>query len=178
MSQNGKGLTNDEWHKLTKDSFDDFRVSHHPTVAPSSYYPPVAVHATITSKWHHSHLSALGGESSKPIQEVVTTQTALEGEPSTIKMVMMPITSIEYPIESTHLNEICDDSKSQEHEDKNHHHPAYITLASKSNINQLQIGSRALNRINVLDGSSNCEFNMTHCIKDAQDNSNHEKIDL
>jgi len=31
MSQNGKRLTNDEWHKLTKDSFNDFRVSHHPS---------------------------------------------------------------------------------------------------------------------------------------------------
>jgi len=31
MSQTGKRLTNDEWHKLTKDAFDDFRVSHHPS---------------------------------------------------------------------------------------------------------------------------------------------------
>jgi len=31
MSKNGKRLTNDEWHNLNKDSFDDFRVSYHPS---------------------------------------------------------------------------------------------------------------------------------------------------
>jgi len=31
MSQNGKRLTNDEWHNLDKDSFDDFRISYHPS---------------------------------------------------------------------------------------------------------------------------------------------------
>ena len=31
MSKNGKRLTNDEWHNLDKDSFDDFRISYHPS---------------------------------------------------------------------------------------------------------------------------------------------------
>jgi len=31
MSQTGKWLTNDEWHNLDKDSFDDFRISYHPS---------------------------------------------------------------------------------------------------------------------------------------------------
>jgi len=64
---------------MDKDSFDDFRVSHHLTVAASSSYSLAAVHATMTSKWHYSHLSALGGENSKPIQGVFTTQTTLKG---------------------------------------------------------------------------------------------------
>jgi len=133
MSQSGKRLTNDEWFNMDKDSFDDFRVSHHPTVAPSSSYAPAAaVHATMTSKWQHTHLPALGGESCKPIQGVVTTQTTLEGDPGTLKMVMMPtISFLEDPIESTHLSETCDNSKSQEHEDKTHQNPAYSPLASK-----------------------------------------------
>jgi len=97
VSKNGKSLTNEEWYNLDREEFCDFRISHpisfkSLSVAPAPSTTP-DVHAIVTSKWHHFHLSALGGERFKAIQEVVTTQTALEGEPSTLKMVMMPASS-------------------------------------------------------------------------------------
>jgi len=49
-----------------------------------------AVHSALSPNEHNPHLSALGGESSKPIQEIVKSWTPLEGEPSTLKMVQMP----------------------------------------------------------------------------------------
>jgi len=76
----------------------------------------------MTSKWHHSHLYELGGESSKPIQEVVTSQTVLEGEPSTSKMVMMPTHSLADLIENTYSNETNDEN----HEDMANQHSTNI----------------------------------------------------
>ena len=35
MSQSGKRLSNDEWFNMDKDSFNDFRVSHHPSTGTS-----------------------------------------------------------------------------------------------------------------------------------------------
>jgi len=193
MAQSGKVLTNDEWYAVDQDSFIGFWISNPISckslpVAPSSFSFP-SVHAAVTPKCHHPHLSALGGESSKPIQEVVITQTALKGEPSTLKMVMMPISSLEDPIplkmvmmpissledpiESTHLSETCEDSKLQEHEDKS-------APASKRNTNQPLVDCRTLNRGSVLDGSSHFEgINMITCTIDAhQGNNNLHKMDI
>jgi len=103
MAKTGKRLTNDEWFQLDKDTFDDFRIQ----------YPAPAVPALKTFE-HNLHLSALGGESPKPIQEVVTTWNALEGEPSTFKMDMMPTCFPEDCIESMYLTTPDEDS----HEDK------------------------------------------------------------
>jgi len=80
----------------------------------------------MTSQWHQSHLFELGGESSKPIQELVTPQTVLEGEPSTLKMVMMPTHSSEDLIESTYLSETGEGVKLDEHEDKANQCPTEI----------------------------------------------------
>jgi len=89
---------------MIRESFKDFCISN-----PHSSKPlPVALTsspAPAVPAWkpfgHSLHLSALGGESPKPIQEVVTTWTALEGEPSTLKMVMMPAYSSHDLIRST-----------------------------------------------------------------------------
>jgi len=43
-----------------------------------------AVQSALTPHKHNLHLSALGGESSKPIQEIVKTWTPLEGKSSTL----------------------------------------------------------------------------------------------
>ena len=47
MSQSGKRLTNDEWFNLDKDSFDDFRVSHHPS---TGTLPPPSSQANSQAK--------------------------------------------------------------------------------------------------------------------------------
>jgi len=122
MAQSGKSLTNDEWHDLDRETFYDFRIANPISfkslpVFPSSSSSP-AVPTAMTSQWHQSHLFELGGESSKPIQELVTPQTVLEGEPSTLKMVVMPTHSSEDLIESTYLSETCEDIQLDEHEDK------------------------------------------------------------
>jgi len=130
MDEGGKPLTNDEWHNLDRESFIDFQIRNPisfkslPVVQSSSSSP--AVPTAMTSQWHHFHLSELGGESSKPIQEVVISQTVLEGEPSTLKMVMMPTHSSEDLIESIHLSETCEDTMLDEHEDKANQCPTEI----------------------------------------------------
>jgi len=71
-----------------------------------------AVRSALNPTERNLRLSALGGESSKPIQEIVKTRTPLEGEPNALKTVQMPTFSPEELIGRTYLTDPDEDGQS------------------------------------------------------------------
>ena len=94
-----------------------------------------AVRSALNPTERNFRLSALGGESSKPIREIVKTRTPLEGEPTAFKPVQMPTFSPDELIGRTYLTDPDEDGQSfrarivrkiEEHEDKTNQHPDKI----------------------------------------------------